>query len=144
MAPSTVLGHRYLHALSHSGHLVKIAHKIARLKIVHSKRDLPLVLPKMGPAPTSASVLWGALYSLRPSYSAAFWIDKMNLSAGFADYCLEERASPFARTVVNFVPDFLIHSSRRAMIDQARHNGAPVQAGALQISQSPAPEGRSR
>jgi hypothetical protein len=67
-------------------HLVKIAHKTSRLKIVHSKRDLSPVLPTMSPAPTSASVLWSALYALRPNYSAAFWIDKMNLSAGFADY----------------------------------------------------------
>jgi hypothetical protein len=42
---------------------------------------------------------------------SAFWIDKMNLSAGFAGYGLEEPIIPFGRIVVNFVPDLRIHSS---------------------------------
>jgi hypothetical protein len=48
---------------------------------------------------------------LRPDYLGAFWIDKMNLSAGFAGYGLEEPIIPFGRIVVNFVPDLRIHSS---------------------------------
>ena len=67
--------------------------------------------PQKGPAPTSASVPRGGLYSLRPDYLSAFWIDKMNLSAGFAGYGLEEPIIPFGRIVVNFVPDLRIHSS---------------------------------
>ena len=68
-------------------------------------------LPLKGASSASASVPRGGLYSPRPDNLAAFWIDKMNLSVGYAGYCLEERISPFGRIVVNFVPDLRIHSS---------------------------------
>jgi hypothetical protein len=67
-------------------------------------------LPLKGASSASASVPRGGLYSSRPDYLAAFWIDKMNLSAGFAGYDLEEPLIPFGRIVVNFVPDLRIHS----------------------------------